>query len=256
MKHMIAKQKDWYRDGWTLDIKQQSWTENTEEQVDFIIKNLELKGDERILDLACGYGRHSLSFARRGYEVVGVDITKAYVEDARAEAGKAGLQAQFICSDIRQTHFENEFDVVLNLADGAIGYLENDAENLRIFDIIAAALKKGGKSFIDIQSGDYADAHFPQKLWDAGSETLTLSNFEWDRKTRIMLYGQVDFPYGEILQKPDMQYGNPTRLYTCDEIKKMMQERGMEVVAAYQDYEGREAGTDGIQLMVSSIRKK
>ena len=145
---------------------------------------------------------------------------------------------------------------MLNLADGAIGYLENDSENLRIFDIIAAALKKGGKSFIDIQSGDYADAHFPQKLWDAGSETLTLSNFEWDRKTRIMLYGQVDFPYGEILQKPDMQYGNPTRLYTCDEIKKMMQERGMEVVAAYQDYEGREAGTDGIQLMVSSIRKK
>ena len=253
---MIAKQKDWYKDGWTLDIKEQSWTENTEEQVDFIIKNLELKGDERILDLACGYGRHSLSFARRGYEVVGVDITKAYVEDARAEARKAGLQAQFICADIRQTHFENEFDVVLNLADGAIGYLENDAENLRIFDIIAAALKKGGKSFIDIQSGDYADAHFPQKLWDAGSETLTLSNFEWDRKTRIMLYGQVDFPYGEILQKPDMQYGNPTRLYTCDEIKKMMQERGMEVVAAYQDYEGREAGTDGIQLMVSSIRKK
>ena len=53
-----------------------------------------------------------------------------------------------------------------------------------------------------------------------------------------------------------MQYGNPTRLYTCDEIKKMMQERGMEVVAAYQDYEGREAGADGIQLMVSSIRKK
>ena len=253
---MIAKQKDWYKDGWTLDIKEQSWTENTEEQVDFIIKNLELKGDERILDLACGYGRHSLSFARRGHEVVGVDITKAYVEDARAEARKAGLQAQFICADIRQTHFENEFDVVLNLADGAIGYLENDSENLRIFDIIATALKKGGKSFIDIQSGDYADAHFPQKLWDAGSETLTLSNFEWDRKTRIMLYGQVDFPYGEILQKPDMQYGNPTRLYTCDEIKKMMQERGMEVVAAYQDYEGREAGTDGIQLMVSSIRKK
>lgn len=253
---MIAKQKDWYKDGWTLDIKEQSWTENTEEQVDFIIKNLKLKGDERILDLACGYGRHSLSFARRGYEVVGVDITKAYVEDARAEARKAGLQAQFICADIRQTHFENEFDVVLNLADGAIGYLENDSENLRIFDIIATALKKGGKSFIDIQSGDYADAHFPQKLWDAGSETLTLSNFEWDRKTRIMLYGQVDFPYGEILQKPDMQYGNPTRLYTCDEIKKMMQERGMEVVAAYQDYEGREAGEDGIQLMVSSIRKK
>ena len=191
---MIAKQKDWYRDGWTLDIKTQSWTEDTEKQVDFIIKNLELNGNERILDLACGYGRHSLAFAKRGYEVVGVDITKLYVEDAEKEAGKAGLKAQFICSDIRQTYFADEFDVVLNLADGAIGYLENDSENLRIFDIIAKALRKGGKSFIDIQSGDYADAHFLQKLWDVGSETLTLSSFEWDKETRIMLYGQVDFP--------------------------------------------------------------
>lgn len=70
-----------------------------------------------------------------------------------------------------------------------------------------------------------------------------------------MLYGQVDFPQGEILQKPDMQYGNPTRLYTFNEIKGIMQDRGMDVVAAYQDYEGRKAGADGIQLMVSSIRK-
>ena len=53
-----------------------------------------------------------------------------------------------------------------------------------------------------------------------------------------------------------MQYGNPTRLYTFNEIIGIMQDRGMDVVAAYQDYEGRKAGADGIQLMVSSIRKK
>ena len=53
-----------------------------------------------------------------------------------------------------------------------------------------------------------------------------------------------------------MQYGNPTRLYTLSEIKEIMQERGMEVVMAYQDYDGREVGVNGIQLMVSSIRKK
>jgi 2-polyprenyl-3-methyl-5-hydroxy-6-metoxy-1,4-benzoquinol methylase len=72
---MQAKKSDWYKYGWTLDIKNQSWVENTEQQVDFIIKTLNLSGEERILDLACGYGRHSLSFARKGYSVVGVDIT-------------------------------------------------------------------------------------------------------------------------------------------------------------------------------------
>ena len=67
-------QSDWYKNIWTLDVKNQPWTENTEHQVDFIIKALGLTGKERILDLACGYGRHALSFARRGYSATGVDI--------------------------------------------------------------------------------------------------------------------------------------------------------------------------------------
>ena len=99
--------------------------EDTKRQVDFLIDKLELKGNERILDLACGFGRHSLEFARRGYEVTGVDITPEYIRYATEQAGKEKLNAEFICRDIRDISFENEFDVVLNMADGAIGYLEN-----------------------------------------------------------------------------------------------------------------------------------
>lgn len=79
-----AKRSDWYKTAWTLDIKNQSWTEHTENQVDFIIKALGLVGNERILDLACGFGRHALSFVQKGYSVVGVDITKDYIDDARS----------------------------------------------------------------------------------------------------------------------------------------------------------------------------
>jgi len=62
------KQPDWYKHSWSLDMKNQSWTEDSENQVDFIVKTLELTGGERILDLACGYGRHALSLARRSRE--------------------------------------------------------------------------------------------------------------------------------------------------------------------------------------------
>ena len=62
---MKANSSDWYKHGWSLDIKSMSWVEDTENQVDFIIKTLNLNGTEKILDLACGYGRHALSFARR-----------------------------------------------------------------------------------------------------------------------------------------------------------------------------------------------
>ena len=65
---------------WTLDIQNMSWVEDTNRQVDFLIKQLHLKGTEKILDLACGFGRHSLEFARRGYDVTGIDITPAYID--------------------------------------------------------------------------------------------------------------------------------------------------------------------------------
>ncbi len=86
------------------------------------------------------------------------------------------MNAKFICQDIRTITFNKEFDVVLNMADGAIGYLEDDGENHKIFSVIAKAIKNGGKHFMDIMNGSYAQTHFPCKLWDAGEKGLCICN--------------------------------------------------------------------------------
>ena len=62
---MKAMEKDWYQKNWTLDIQNMSWVGDTNRQVDFLIKQLHLKGTEKILDLACGFGRHSLELDRK-----------------------------------------------------------------------------------------------------------------------------------------------------------------------------------------------
>lgn len=252
---MKAIDSDWYKKGWSLEAKKQSWVENTIEQVDFLVKQLHLTGKEKILDLGCGFGRHSLEFAKRGYHVVGVDITKDFIEDAKKEAMTQNLSAEFILSDIREVSFYNEFDVVINMADGAIGYLENDEENAKIFDVVAKALKPGGKHFMDIVSADYAKCHFPCQLWDAGKQGLTLSKFEWNSQTKIMLYGQIDISYGDILQKPKMNEGCPTRLYGEEEVHDIMKQRGMQVIKTYSTYKGKAATKDELQLMVYSQKK-
>ena len=100
------------------------------------------------------------------------------------------------------------------MADGAVGYLENEDENRKIFRVIADALKPGGKHFMDIMNGRYAQTHFPCKLWDAGTKSLTLSNFEWEPDTKTLIYGQISYAYGEPLPKPEMPEGNPIRLYS------------------------------------------
>ena len=252
---MKAMESDWYKKIWTLDIQDQSWVEDTARQVDFLEEKLNLKKGEKILDLACGFGRHALELARRGYEVTGVDITPAYIDFAAKQARQEGLTASFLCADLREVAFDGEFDAVLNMADGAVGYLENEEENRKIFSVVAKALKMGGRHFMDIMSGDYARTHFPCKLWDAGEKGLTLSNFEWEEKTSTLIYGQLDFAYGQPLPVPEMTEGNPIRLYTLDEVKKIFAPLGMEVKEAYADFSGKKASENGIQLMVVSEKR-
>ena len=124
--------------------------------------------------------------ARRGFPVVGVDLTPAYVEDAQTAARAEGLNASFFCMDIRDVRFSGEFDVVLSMADGAVGYLETDEENEKIFDGIARALKPGGQHFLDVCNGEHAEKFFPKKWWEPGETSLSLAQFEWHPQTRRM----------------------------------------------------------------------
>jgi len=249
---MKALDSNWYKSIWGLDIKEQSWVQDTETQVDFIVKTLGLTGNERILDLACGFGRHSLSLARRGYQITGVDITKEFIQDAITTANSEGLTVQFINADIRELHFNNEYDVVLNLADGAIGYLESDEENLKIFDVISNSLGSGGKHFMDIGNAEHAKHYFPVQYWDAGETTLSVSRFEWDDKKKIMLFGDNTIVYGEPAKKPDIQYGSPQRLYSIDEINGIWKQRGMQEVQIFSNYYGKDASYKELQLLVYS----
>lgn len=241
--------------GWTLDIKNQAWVEDTENQVDFLIRTMSLTGNERILDLACGFGRHALSFARRGFCVVGVDITKVYIEDAKANAEASGLSAEFILSDIRDVRFFEEFDVVLNLADGAIGYLDTDEENFEIFDAIARSLKPGGKHFMDVCNAEHAQSCFPKRSWLAGNKELSLSEFTWDAAERKMYFCGYQLPYGEATHKPVLEKGEGTRLYSIGEIKDILAARNMEAISTFSDYRGTEASPGHIQLMVYSRKR-
>ena len=144
---------------------------------------------------------------------------------------------------------------MLNMADGAIGYLEDDRENHKIFSVIAKPLKNGGKHFMDIMNGSYAQTHFPCKLWDAGEKGLTLSAFEWEKDRKTLIYGQVDYMYGEALYKPEMKEGNPIRLYSLDEITEIFCKLGLRICNSFADFSGKPSSDNDIQLMVYSIRE-
>ncbi len=228
---------EWYKKIWTLDIQDLSWVESTAQEVGFAVEALGLHGCERVLDLACGFGRHALELARRGFSVMGVDITAEYIDEACKRAEQEQLKAEFICADLREVSFREEYDVVLNLADGAIGYLENDEENLKVFDLIASALKPGGKHLMGICNAAHAKKHFPRRHWEMGTRRLSLADFAWDKQSARMLYTGHSFKYGELLVKPEGKAPASIRLYTIEELQQILAARGMEIKQTYGGYD-------------------
>ncbi|HEV7685578.1 MAG TPA: methyltransferase domain-containing protein [Acidimicrobiia bacterium] len=97
-----------------------SFTKGTDQEVDFLVDALGLASGARVLDVGCGPGRHAHALAVRGFEVVGVDISERFVALAR-EGAPAGALVTFERADARALRFDNEFDAVISLCQGAFG---------------------------------------------------------------------------------------------------------------------------------------
>jgi cyclopropane fatty-acyl-phospholipid synthase-like methyltransferase len=242
---------------WSLDM---SWVESTTKEVDFVVQALDLRGGERILDLACGFGRHALELARRGYATLGVDFTPAYIARARSVAREEQLGcAEFLCADVRSVSFHEEFDVVLNMADGAIGYFDTDQENLKLFDRIGAALKADGQHVMGVCSAAHAIKHFPKRHWQAGSRALSLADFRWDAAARRMIYRGHHLKYGATLEPVSNEFSgddNGIRLYTLDELAGILSRRGLRITAAYGNYDVSVPASEDALMQVVCSRKE
>jgi len=250
----------WYKEVWSLAIKDATWVEHTKKEIDFVIDVMELSGSERILDLACGFGRHAIELSKRGFSVVGVDITPDLIKEAERITSVEKLNIEFICADVRDVSFSNEFDVVLNMGEGAIGYLEDDDENLRIFDLIASSLKQGGKHFMEILNAEHGEMYFPKKSWYIGEKVLSLEEYQWDKETRRMLGSGWGFRFGEIARKPvatDMAPRSSIRAYSMKEIEEILTPRHMTIKKTFGNSFGefskdRPASHREMQLLVYS----
>jgi SAM-dependent methyltransferase len=253
---VLAKEiaKDWYRTAFA-ETADMTWTDRTEMEVDRALAMLKGQPGERVLDLACGSGRHSLELKRRGFEVVGVDISPELLEIARQDAENQGLEVEFIESDLRALDFDSEFDIVLSLNDGAIGYLETEEENRHAFEVIARALRPGGRHLVQLPNVLYAREHLPQKSWILGEAMIELVEHRWNKRDRYMEGAMIPVRFGEVLEelKP-IEFRQ--RLYTVEEMQEIMDSVGMEVVRVFHgNGKVREPTHKQFEVFVESEKK-
>jgi len=141
--------------------------ENTVEEVELLIKATGLERNDRLLDLCCGQGRHSLELARRGYRhVVGLDRSRYLVHLARRRATQAGLSAAFHEGDARKLRFPpNSFDCVAVLGN-SFGYFEREEDDVAVLKAILQVLRSRGRLVLDVVDGEWAREHFEPRSWE------------------------------------------------------------------------------------------
>jgi SAM-dependent methyltransferase len=218
---------DWYRRGFSVETTvARPWADQTGEEIDRALSMTRPPEGGRILDLACGTGRHAQELARRGFAVVGVDISPDLLEVAATDAKEQGLEVSFVEADLRLLDFEDEFDLVLSLNDGAVGYFETEEENRRTFEIVARALRSGGGHLMQLPNVLYAEAHLPQKTWIEGDSMLELIDHRWDSRTRYLEGSTTPIVYGEVFERP-RPIPFRQRLYSVEELGEIYEAVGM-----------------------------
>jgi SAM-dependent methyltransferase len=102
------------------------FTKGTQEEVEFLMERLDLRPGRRVLDVGCGPGRHAVALAEAGLEVTGVDVSRRFLDIAAERARTAGVAAAFFEVDARQMPFDDEFDAVISICQGAFGLMGSD----------------------------------------------------------------------------------------------------------------------------------
>lgn len=153
---------DWFEDWFDSTLYEKLYANRDQKEAQQLINLLEetipLQPHSKILDLGCGRGRHSISLARKGYHVKGIDLSERAIESAQEKAEGEGLEhVYFQVRDMRNPLPET-FDAILNLFT-TFGYFLDDNENTRVLDSVVRMLGMNGTFVLDYLNPSYVKIH-------------------------------------------------------------------------------------------------
>lgn len=148
--------KPWYEtlfENYGKKYDNESFTQGTIGECDFLEKEINYNKSLKIIDVGCGTGRHSIELTKRGYKVVGIDLSESQLEQAKEKAKAEDLQIDFLKHDARKLPFNDEFDLAIMLCEGAFPLMETDEMNYEILKNVTNSLKDSGKFIFTTLNG-------------------------------------------------------------------------------------------------------
>ncbi len=225
--------------------------EAAEPEARFAAEQVRPRPEDSVLDLCCGNGRHMVHLRKRAGRLVGLDYSADLLQiaaqnldveggesDPSDSADREGSRQRptplrLVRADMRFIPFENAFDVVVNFFT-SFGYFLSPEENRQVVEGVSAALKPGGRFFIDYVNRAHVERTLvPESTRNQGPyeirerRWIDAATCRVNKKTHVTREGALVAETGESV-----------RLYTQDEFRGLLAEGGLCMERVFGDYSG------------------
>ncbi len=214
-------------------------------QIEVLRAYLHLDQPMKILDLACGFGRHANHLAALGHSVVGIDYTPGFLEIAKKAADTAGVRVEYVQGDMRTIKYKNEFDRVLLLFT-SFGYFSEESNSL-VIQNIAESLRPDGLLCMDILN---RPVDLPPCKVIEKEGNLMIDRYSFEPLTSRLHNSQIIIRDGIRKDKP-----YSIRIYNLPEIENLLTLAGLRLEKTYADWDGNPLTADSRRMIIVAQKR-
>jgi len=200
---------------------------------------IELTGSvppEKILDVGCGPGRHSLELGKKGYRATGIDINENYLKTAGKLSRKEQIEIPpvFLNCDMREIATEGSFNGAFSFFQ-SLGYFENPDDDLKVCTGVYKALEKDGWFLVEMDGKETTSAAFEERTWLERDGRIILLEYEaeaaWSMLHNRWQFRDTDGSWHE--------YEFSYRLYSAVELGELLEKAGFASIEFFGALDGR-----------------
>jgi len=239
--------KHWFESEEYLSVYQHRDEEDAQKLLSTLFSIIQIPINGKILDAACGAGRHSILLSKCGYKVTGFDLSKPLLNIAQKNVEQLGLKVNFINADLRNICLKEKFDLVTNIFT-SFGYFESDEENFAFIKNSWNMLNSDGFFVLDYLNKSFVI----QNLVANSSKKIGNKNI-YERRFITNDRIEKEIIIEEFNSRK--RYIESVKLYEKDEIVSKFGEIGYHPIIMMGDYSGEEFNSILSQRLILVFKK-
>ena len=221
--------KKWFQNWFNSPYYHILYNNRNDDEAEFFIDNLcsflKPPGNSRLLDIACGRGRHSVYLNKKGYDVTGIDLSTASIKYAKQYEND---KLHFNVHDMRYLFYINYYNIAFNLFT-SFGYFESEKDHVNSLKTFRKSLTKDGLLVLDFFNSEKIIKHLNhQEIKHVDGIDFHINKTVADRK----IIKSIVFEHKD----KEFAFKEEVEAFTYPDFERMFKKSGFQIVDHFGDY--------------------